>query len=398
LENVEFSHEAILDSAKIGNKPSSDYFDHLDMLDNLVRDCMFVSKGYSGIKSPSTRHYYASILFTALITRSVSLAQLIPFSPWAEKRIEHWDYSSAAGITRTMLEIRISFYYLCVDKCDDNEWDCRWNLFNLHDCISRKHLFETLNDKDQIEGFESQAKVLRDRLKENSYFQKLNAGVQKKLLNGQTAYLSALEVLAERAGIDVTTFRWIYKFFSSHVHSLPMSFYRIGSGEEERGRGLPSPTEEGYTSLCMSLASTFLASTRDEVHELFSDFKEYAKNKMQEEVASYESPLSHSPVTGLEIGERVILAETELIEIETIRKSEASFIINYRLKSSGEIVLTRVESDGDDSGLEFFDAMFWNVLINGKPATSIQMDNIEKQDWAFKADHQTRTLNIKYDE
>jgi hypothetical protein len=35
------------------------------------------------------------------------------------------------------METRLNFFYLCVDECLDDEWDCRWNLFNLHDTMAR---------------------------------------------------------------------------------------------------------------------------------------------------------------------------------------------------------------------------------------------------------------------
>jgi hypothetical protein len=39
-----------------------------------------------------------------------------------------------------------------------------------------------------------------------------------------------LEDIGERVGVDKQTFRWLYVLLSSHVHGLPMSFYRIGGG------------------------------------------------------------------------------------------------------------------------------------------------------------------------
>ena len=71
----------------------------------------------------------------------------------------------------------------------------------------------------------------------------------------------------ERAGLKRATYRLLHIVFSSHVHGLPMSYYRMGV--QECGRGLPSPIEEGYTTMCLSLASVLLTATRDEVHELF---------------------------------------------------------------------------------------------------------------------------------
>lgn len=262
------SDEELLLKANDGNQPSESYLESLNVLDNVVRECINVSGSYSGISSPSGRHFYASVLFTSLITRGVSLVTLAPHSPWADKMIEHWDYATAAVIARTMMELRAAFHYLCVDPCTDDEWDCRWNVLNLHDCTARKKLFDaTGNDPEQVAGFEAQAEELRERLKANAYFTQL--GQQKKLLNGQTAYLYPIEELAERAGIEKGTYRWLHVLFSSHVHGLPMSYFRMGGDEVERGRGLPSPVEESYTSLCLSLASSILVATRDEVHSLF---------------------------------------------------------------------------------------------------------------------------------
>jgi len=266
-----YNHNDIVNDARLGAEPSAEYLERISVLDRAVRECMFVSRSYAGIPAPTSQHYYASVLFTALVTRAVSLMNLAPHSPWAQKIIEHWDYSSATGIVRTMMELRFAFYYFCVDKCSTTEWECRWHIFNLHDCVTRKRLLETLDGKeDEIRKLEDAAESLRNLLKDNASFSCMPVGQQRKFLQGQTAFLFPLEDLGEKAGIDKNTFRMIWTLFSSHVHGLPFSFYRIGGGESERGRGLPSRVEEGYTSLCLSFAATFLIKTRDELHVLFA--------------------------------------------------------------------------------------------------------------------------------
>lgn len=245
-------HEEVFRTGNIGGEPSPDYLKSLDVLDNVVRDCIFVSRKYGGIQAPTSKHFYASLVFTALLTRGVSLVCLAPFSKWANKMIEHWDYASATTIVRTMLELRGAFHYLCIDDSTDDEWACRWNLLNLHDCNSRKRLLEAFGkEPDQVALLERQAEEIRDRLKQNSFFVRLDN--QKRLLNGQTAYLYPIEDMLEKAGIEKKTYRGLHILFSTHVHGLPMSYYRIG--EQERGRGIPSPVEEGYTSLCHSLGA-----------------------------------------------------------------------------------------------------------------------------------------------
>lgn len=113
--------------------------------------------------------------------QAVSLLNLVPHTPWASKLIEHWDYASVAGITRTILELRLGFHYLCDEECSDDEWDCRWNVLNLHDCTSRKRMFESTPDgAEQVAGFDTQAEELRGRIRANLFFQVLPAKKQKR--------------------------------------------------------------------------------------------------------------------------------------------------------------------------------------------------------------------------
>ncbi len=255
------------------SKPSKEYRERISALDNVVRHCITVSQKCAGIRSPTGAHFYASVLFTSLCTRGVSLAILSPYSPWSKKILEHWDYASIAGMTRSILEIRLAFFYLCAEVCPRDEWECRWNIFNLHDCTARIRLFEEMpGGSSDITGFNVQVDELRDRLNKNPFFASLPEKDRKKFLQGGHAYLHSLEDIATRAGVDVHTFRWLYKLLSSHVHGLPLSFYRMG--EQERGRGVHSEVEEGYTKLCLSFAISLLVAARDEMERLFTGVKD----------------------------------------------------------------------------------------------------------------------------
>lgn len=254
-------------------KPSKEYRERISALDNVVRHCITVSQEYAGIRSPTGAHFYASVLFTSLCTRGVSLAILAPYSPWSKKKLEHWDYASIAGMTRSILEIRLAFFYLCTEECPREEWECRWNIFNLHDCTARIRIFEEMpSGSPDILDFNAQADELRDRLNKNAIFASLPEKARKKFLHGGHAYLHSLEDIATRAGVGVHTFRWLYKLLSSQVHGLPLSFYRMG--EQERGRGVHSDVEEGYTQLCLSFAISLLVAARDEMEHLFIGVKD----------------------------------------------------------------------------------------------------------------------------
>jgi hypothetical protein len=204
-----------------------------------------------------------------LCTRAFSIAILVPYSPWARKAYEHWDYATITNLARSLLEIRLAFFYLCAESCSDEEWRCRWNVFNVHDCASRIHMFTELDPNYDASGFHEQMKELQARLTTNTYFASLPEKKRKQFLNGKLAYLSPLEDIAVRAGVDLRQFRWLYKFMCSHVHGYPMSYYRMGEGR--RGRGIYSQTEENYTRLCMAFVTELIERARDEMSAKFQD-------------------------------------------------------------------------------------------------------------------------------
>jgi hypothetical protein len=167
------------------------------------------------------------------------------------------------------LETRLSFYYICIEECSEDEWNCRWNILNLHDCVSRIDLLTAaLSGSKDVDSLQAQAEELRERLNGNAHFLNLTPGARKAFLNGRKAHLIPLEEIAVRAGIALPLFQWMWKLMSTHTHSLPMSFYRMGNNE--RGRGVQTPVEEGYTKLLLSFSMTLLAASRDEFRLLMA--------------------------------------------------------------------------------------------------------------------------------
>lgn len=166
------------------------------------------------------------------------------------------------------MEVRLAFFYLCAETCPADEWDCRWNIFNLHDCMSRIHLFENIPENEwNLNGFRTQASELRTRLEGNPFFQALPQKQRNKYINGGHAYLFPLEEIAARAGVELNTFRLLYRLFSTQVHSFPMGFYRMG--DDNRGRGIHSDVEEFYINICLSVAAVLLSAAEKEMKYLF---------------------------------------------------------------------------------------------------------------------------------
>jgi hypothetical protein len=70
------THHEIFWAGNIGAEPSADYQRALYVLDNVVRECITVSRQYGGLQAVTQKHFYDSVLFTAMLSRSISLLML----------------------------------------------------------------------------------------------------------------------------------------------------------------------------------------------------------------------------------------------------------------------------------------------------------------------------------
>lgn len=254
----------------------------LEHFDTVISAATGVSQGAAGRRSATNKHYWASVLFTRLCGASISLLLLLPRNRLARATIDHWDYAAVAALARQVVETYFAFFYLCVDRVSEEEWQCRWNVFNLHDCMSRIRLFEALKiSSDDVKGFEQQLEELRNRLKKNKYFSSLDDRRQRELLRGRSAYLLSQDEIIARLGADTAHFRGLYQFMSAHVHTLPLSFYRIG---EERGRGLENRVEKDYICMTLNYLDQYIVRAIREMVELFPGSADKLSEKSRQAV------------------------------------------------------------------------------------------------------------------
>ena len=235
--------------------------------EDVIKECCETSQNHAGIKSPTSAHFYASLLFTKLCNCANSIGHLCP-KPDQIGNDAHWDYSSVSSLTRDLIECYLTFYYLCVDVCSKDEWDARWNLMNLHDHMSRVKMFATLGqDYEETE----EAKRTRDeviyKLTNNEWFNNLPEKQQAHFLKGKNAFFKSQDEIISSSGGEIPDFRFKYIFASNHTHTLPMGFYRMADGN--RGRGIESQVEIQYTGLCLEWVSEYLAKANTEFTHLF---------------------------------------------------------------------------------------------------------------------------------
>ena len=223
------------------------YKDFYDEFSVLLNTAIALSVKYSRIPAPEGKHWYASALFTKLCVTGKSMQKILPNSN-RKLEIQHWDFASVASLSRVFLENYLMFFYLCIDDVSKDEWDFRWRLLNLHDHVSRIKFTCDLeaNEEKKAELLKDNEVLLicKNELNANPIFSALPEKKKNHYLRGVEAFNMSQDDLVTKIGISTPSFRAIYRFLSSQVHTFPMAFYRLA--EHERGKGVYCAQELYY--------------------------------------------------------------------------------------------------------------------------------------------------------
>jgi hypothetical protein len=168
-----------------------------------------------------------------------------------------------------------------------------------------------------------------------------------------------------------------------------MAFYRIGHAGDDRGRGLPSPSEESYSALCLSITATLLVATRDNVHDLFAAYKPPSPPSEPN-----VSELTANP-PALAIGEECLHDASDTLAMRFKRTGEMAYRTTLIYRPTGDEILEREESEQDGVELKYFDPYFWSVKLNGGPTTSEALERALAGPHAFRIDYSARELLFK---
>jgi len=226
-----------------------------------------VSRGAGGIRSETTQHHWASVLFTRMVVTAMSIQVLTP-----ELRSNaHWDFSAVASIARNLAECYLFFYFLCADDIPRVEKDARIILLNLHDNASRRKLFAELGEPDDPETAAAKAEVHNDlvrKFKANAYLSGLPEKRQKELIKGEkTPFVQ--DDMIERTTMDKANFRFLYRLFSNHTHTGPVAFYRMA--EHGRGRGFQNRQDTFYMAVALDFAGDLMQRATADFLAFFPD-------------------------------------------------------------------------------------------------------------------------------
>jgi hypothetical protein len=168
----------------------------------------------------------------------------------------------------------------------------------------------------------------------------------------------------------------------------------MGGNNDDRGRGLPSPIEENYTSLCLSLACSLLVHTRDELHVLFKGLAkpkeaQFNSQEIEETIMKVSNQPDQFPA-----GSVIEIFRSEEVRIEVKRVDFENIEIGYYHASSNALVLTRYAGEGGFA-LADIDPFFWTLEVDGLPPTEEMMEQLGETRYAFKVDHLNRKIAFK---
>jgi hypothetical protein len=112
-------------------------------------------------------------------------------------------------------------------------------------------------------------------------------------------------------------------------------------------------------------------------------------------LADLDTKVKEVTSEGMSVGETRVLCTTDIITIEATLIQDNKLEVRYRDVRTGAVVLQSTESE-NCIYLDLYDLYFWTVIVNGEHVTNDQMTFMEGDNFAFKADPQTRTLHFKH--
>lgn len=272
-------------------EPEVSEFDRLDILSpiqlttlylkwrkdfrGLINKASRISRGSSGIYCTEPHYFYASVLFTRLLVTAKSIEHLLPDC----RPREHWDFSAVASLVRNLFEAYLLYFWLCEEEVADEIREARRILLYCHDNGSRERMFPEQATSPEHE------EVVADLIAKfdaNSYLKTFDEKARRKALKGHKTPFIQDDVI-ESIGFSKEDSRVIYRFFSQHTHSGPVSFLRMV--EHGRGTGVETAHEKEYMIIALMQAVMLLTAAIEGHLKLFPEAETRVPSLTDAEVA-----------------------------------------------------------------------------------------------------------------
>lgn len=223
------------------------YLSEIQTLHKLYDDLIkrITNKKYKIAKLPNI--ILGEILLEMITNITGSYLRLLPNSPLYFGKEEHWDIPSIASLTRNIMENFNVYYYLSVEKTEDDERILRLTICELHSEVERlKMYFELEVDQQTIDNQKKKTDTLRAEIIKNTFFQQMDELKKIDILKGNKAYYLSHKEITRRVklGIEDKEIDFIYRYTSNFIHTSPFSMERFGSKEQNSNEEAKETAEQ----------------------------------------------------------------------------------------------------------------------------------------------------------
>lgn len=266
--------EDLASKAPSSDEPSNrtvtieEYSAALNTFDAAVCEALAVGQAI-GVRFVAAHIGYATHVFARMCAHATAIIRAVPKSRWVSSDSDWWDFSAIAGHTRSIIEGQLLLSYIIKTPESPAEWSARLNVMHLNDCSRRIKILSNIISAEEVAAFSEQAEEIRNRLKGNHWFCRLDQKLQKQLLSGDSLTITPRDQQLEELGWNKTEFYMLWNLLSQYTHILPLSFYRLEPNG--RGTGIENDCDRTYIYMSLDLAAKSLADCVDWLIEKFPD-------------------------------------------------------------------------------------------------------------------------------
>ena len=196
--------------------------------ENVMMFLSLISSKVAGIPMPLPRSL-ATAIIGKLCVAAMSIQAL--FRCHEEGRLPFLDHSSIAVLSRTIIDASIMYFYL-IEDINDEEWEFRFKVMQIHDVASRLRLFKGIGP-EEAEHQRVMLGTLRKELRGMAPFKKRSEEQKIKLRGGQMLYVNGMRSVLASMNFEDEYFDGVYNYLSAYVHSMPLSYFRDREGFEQ---------------------------------------------------------------------------------------------------------------------------------------------------------------------
>jgi hypothetical protein len=166
------------------------------------------------------------LLGAAMLAKICTLAMSVQdlFRGHEARRLVVMDHIGIAALCRTIIESCVMYWYL-TEEVDEEEWEFRFKVLQIHDTTSRVRYFKTI-DQEEADKQRDILKALRAELVEMPPFKKRKLENRDKLRGGQEVYVNGMRSVVGSMNFDHRYYDGMYHYLCAYTHALPFSYFR----------------------------------------------------------------------------------------------------------------------------------------------------------------------------